>query len=525
MKTIVAALATAVAVLAGTGASTVQAQQITIGTATTPSIDPHFLFLASNIAYFRHVFGSLTVINKGMLEGDLAVSWKATGPTQWEFKLRPNVKFHDGEPFSAEDVAFSIERVSKLPNNPVTYAANLGSLKDVQVVDPLTIRLNTARPEPLLPTSISRIAIVSRKAAANASAADFNSGKATIGTGPFRFSAYVPGERYELVRNDAYHGTRPAWQKVVFRVITQDASRIAALLAGDVDLIESVPPADAAKLRGNADLAVHVGPSHRFYFLYFNLVQDSNPFITDRQGKPLGKNPFKDIRVREAVSLAMDRQAIVTRVMDGAAEVINQFASPRMPAFNRELAPLAYDPVKAKKLLADAGYPEGFGLTVHCSNDRYPNDGRMCQTVGQMLARIGLEMKVEAMPKAIYFSKVPPPKAEFALGFLGWGDSSGEASTGLNGLVRSYDATRKTGLYNAAGYSNAEIDRRLEALAAESDPALRNDIQKGILALVAQDIPYVPLYVGSVVAVSKKGIAFNTRPDELTLATEASPAK
>jgi peptide/nickel transport system substrate-binding protein len=493
--------------------------------ATTPSVDPHFQFLAGNIAYHRHVFSALTQFNRGTLEPDLALSWRAVTPTQWEFKLRPNVRFHDGTPLTADDVVFSMKRISSLPNNPISYAGFLGSVKETSATDPLTVRIDTALPEPMLPINISIIAIVSRKNAEGAGAAEFNSGKSTIGTGPYKFAAYVPGERYEVVRNDAYFGARAPWQKVVFRFLTQDASRIAALLAGEVDLIEQVPPADAAKLRANPAITVHQGSSFRFYFAYGFLTPESTPWATDKQGKPLPKNPMRDARVREAISLAIDRKAIAQRVMDGAAEAINQFATPGMASYNKDLPELAYDPARAKKLLADAGFPEGFGLTVHCSNDRYPNDGRVCQTLGQMLARIGLDMKVEAQPKSVFFPKIFPPKGEYAFGFLGWGAIDGTAATGLTGIIHSFDSAKKFGTYNVMGFSNPALDTRIEALSSEFDLGKRASMERALLADTAKEWPVIPLYAGSVVLASKKGIGYAPRPDEMTLANEAQAAK
>ncbi len=525
MKSAFGIFALTSALLLGLAAPTAQAQTLTIATATTPSVDPHFLFLTSNVAYAKHVFSTLTRVEGAKVVPELALSWRAIGPQEWEFKLRPNVKFHDGSVLSADDVAFSIARISKVPNNPISYANYVGSITETKVLDPLTLRVLTAAPEPLLPMRIATVFIVSKKVAESATTADFNTGRAAVGTGPFRFSAYVPGERYELVRNEDYFGPKPAWQKVVFRIITQDSSRIAALLSGEVDLIESVPPADAAKLRENQNVAVQTAPSLRFFFMFFNLFQDSNPFITDAKGAPLGKNPFKDLRVREAFSLAIDRKAIVDRVFDGAAVVINQIATPDMPAFNTTSPAIPYDLPKAKKLLADAGYPDGFGLTVHCSNDRYPNDGRVCQTVGQMLARLGLTIKVETQPKAIFFSKVFPPKSEYAFGLLGWGDPTGDASGGLNGFARSYDAAKKAGVYNVSGYSNPEVDKQLDLLSAEPNVDKRHDIERALHATLAKDLPYVALYGGSVVTASKRSIAYKPRADEWMLAMDATPAK
>jgi peptide/nickel transport system substrate-binding protein len=506
----------------GTGA--VRAQTLVVGTATTPSIDPHFQFLTGNMAYAKHVFSNLTQFNK-TVEPDLAVSWRNVTPTQWEFKLRPNVKFHDGSPFTADDVVFSLKRAETLPNNPITYFGFLGSVKNVTAVDPLTVRIDTLLPEPLLPQTVSIIAIVSKKNAENAGAAEFNSGKATVGTGPYKFSAYVPGERYEVVRNDDYFGKKAEWQKVTFRIITQDASRIAALLAGEVDLIEQVPPADAAKLRTNPQIAVHQGPSFRAYFTYAFIGPESTPWATDKQGKPLAKNPMRDPRVREAISIGIDRKAITQRVMDGAADPINQMATPGMAAWNKSIPEIVYDPARAKKLLADAGYPDGFGLTVHCSNDRYPNDGRICQTLGQMLARIGLDMKVEAQPKAVYFPHIFPPKGDYAFAFLAWGAIDGTPATTLSSIIHTYDTTKKLGTYNTAGYSNPALDARIEVLQGEFDPARRSELERTLLADVAKDSPYLPIYAGSVVLASKKSISFTPRSDEMTMAGEAHAAK
>lgn len=504
---------------------TSNAQVLTVGTATVPSIDPHFAFFVSNVAYWKHVFSSLTTIEKGKLVPDLADSWRSVTPTIWEFKLRPNVKFHDGSAFTAEDVAFSINRALTIKNSTSPYASMLTSVKDVQVVDPLTVRLSTSTPEPLLPRNLNSIAIVSRKAAENASAAEFNSGKAAIGTGPFKFSAYVPGERYELTRNEDYYGTKPAWQKVTFRIITQDASRIAALLGGDVDLIEAVPPGDVPKLKENKNVAVRMGSSDRLYLMFYNLQKDSNPFVTDKKGVPLPKNPFKDRRVREAMSLAIDRNALVARVMNGAGVPANQMTYPGSAGFNPELPPLQFDTAKAKRLLADAGYPDGFGLTVHCSNDRYPNDARICQTVGQMLARIGMAIKVEAQPKAVYFGKVMPPNTEYAFGLFGASDPSGEGTTLLPAVVQTRDPATKTGLLNIAGYSNPAVDQRINQLRPEFDPAKRAALARSAMGFVAEDLPYLPLFVGSVVAASKTNLTFEVRVDEMTLAQDVRPGK
>ncbi|AMO23641.1 ABC transporter substrate-binding protein [Ramlibacter solisilvae] len=512
------------AVAVGVSASSAYAQTLTVGSATTPSMDPHFLFLTSNVAFNRHIYSGLTQINAGNVDPDLALSWRRLSPTQWEFKLRPNVKFHDGSPFTAEDVIHSLKRMTSIPNNPNPYSGVVGSIKDARAVDETTVAIDTALPEPLLPANLSLLSIVSKKATQGAGAADFESGKAAIGTGPFKYAGYVTGSRLEVVRNDAYYGARPQWEKVVFRLITQDASRIAALLSGEVDLIEQVPPADAAKLKENAKLTVYQVPSYRIYFLFAAQGPNSTEFATDKAGKPLPDNPMRDLRVRQALSLAIDRKAIAQRVMDGAATPIGQFASPVMKSYDNLVPELPYDVERAKKLLAEAGYPNGFGLTIHCSNDRYPNDAKICQTVGQMLSRAGLAMKVETQPKTIYLPKVFPPKGGYLFGLLAWGPFDGGNATGLNGIVHTYDPARRLGTYNSSNFSNPALDARIEDLNTEFDPAKRTATEREILADVTKQLPIIPLYAGSVIVATKKGIAYSARGDEMTLAWQARPA-
>lgn len=296
------------------------AAELVIGLgADVTSIDPHNNNAAPNNSIGEQIFGKL-------IENDarqnpkpgLAESWRTVDDLTWEFKLRRGVKFHDGSDFTAADVAFSIERPGII-NTPGGFTIFTRAITEKIIVDPYTIRLKTATPYPNLPTDMSGLHIVSSKAAKGATAADFDSGKATIGTGPWKFVRYVKGDRIELTRNDNYWGAKPAWDKVSFRLITSDPSRIAALLAGDVQMIEVVPPADYAKLRNNKDISVFTTISNRIIHLHLDSNRDRSPFVTDKAGKPLEKNPFKDVRVRKAFSKAINRNAIVERVMDGLA--------------------------------------------------------------------------------------------------------------------------------------------------------------------------------------------------------------
>jgi peptide/nickel transport system substrate-binding protein len=274
-----------------------------------------------------------------------------------------------------------------------------------------------------MPSDMTQVAIIS-KGAAKASTDDFNSGKAAIGTGPYKLVRYTKGDRIELARNDAYWGGKTPWEKVTLRLLPQDASRVAALLSGDVNVIENVPTSDVANLRKDKRVAVFRTVADRLIYLHMDSDRDVSPFVTDKAGKPLAKNPLKDPRVRKAISKAINRPAMVDKVMEGEAVPAGQLVPEFLFGATKNLKVEAFDPEGAKKLLAEAGYPEGFGLTIHAPNNRYVNDAKVAQAVAQMLSRIGIDTKVVAMPSATYFTQATDLKFSFML--LGWSTGTGE---------------------------------------------------------------------------------------------------
>jgi peptide/nickel transport system substrate-binding protein len=359
-----------------------------------------------------------------------------------------------GSDFTAADVAFSIERPGIL-NAPGGFTIYTRSIVDKIIVDPYTIRLKTATPYPNMPTDMAGLIIVSSQAAKGAVSSDFDSGKAAIGTGPWKFVRYIKGDRIELIRNDNYWGRKPVWDRVTFRLITSDPSRIAALLAGDVQMIEIVPTADYAKLKTNKDIAVFTTISNRMIHLHLDSNRDKSPFVTDKSGAPLEKNPFKDARVRHAISKAINRTAIVERVMEGLAIPAGQLMPEGFFGVSPNLKPEDFDPDGARKLLAEAGYPDGFGLTLHGPNNRYVNDDQIVQAVAQMLTRVGIITKVETLPFSVYVSRAN--KLDFSAALLGWGVTTGEATYPLRSLVATYNQAKGLGhlelepLFQSAG--------------------------------------------------------------------------
>ena len=514
-----------VAALAGaTLASGAAAEDLTIGSAATPTIDPHFLFLTTNIAYNTHLYGFLVARDANARRvPDLATSWTAVDDTTWEFQLRKGVKFHDGSEFTAEDVKFSIERIPNVPNNPNPYTGTIRSIIGMEIVGPHTIRFTTDGVNPYLPDDLTEVLMVSKKAAEGRTTEDFNSGVAAIGTGPYKFVEHVHGERLVLARHEDYWGEKPAWDRVTFKVISDDAARVAALLGGDVDMIDFVPPTEIGHLDADPDINVFKRPSDRIIYFFPNVRHDTSPYLTDADGEPLSENPLRDLRVRKAISMAINREAIAAKVMEGLAAPAGQTVPEGWFGHNPALMVETYDPEGAKQLLAEAGYPDGFGITIHGPNNRYVNDSKICQAVGQMLARIGLKVEVDTMPKSVFFSKVRVPNVEFSFGLLGWGNSPYPAS-GHIGLMHSYDKDKGTGAYNRAGYANPEYDAAIQKAVSTVDDAERERLEQAAVEIAMGDVALIPMHVQFTIAAARAGIDFEPRADESTLAMNARPA-
>jgi len=492
------------------------AQSISIGLGgDVTSIDPHYHNLTPNNNIADHIFGTLIQKDERQRpKPGLAESWRPVDDLTWEFKLRKGVKFHDGSEMTAEDVAFSIERPAKVAASPGPFTVYTKQVVETQIVDPYTIRLKSAAPYPNMAIDISTIHIVSKKAAAGASTDDFNSGKAAIGAGPYKLVRFVRGDRIELARHDAYWGPKPQWERVSLRLLTSDPSRVAALLAGDVQAIENVPTADVARIAKNPSLKVFRTVSNRVIYLHIDSNRDKSPFLTDKAGKPLETNPLKDVRVRRALSKAINRTAIVDRVMEGLAIPAGQLLPDGMFGVNPAIKPDAYDPDGAKKLLAEAGYPDGFGLTLHAPNNRYVNDEQIAQAVAQMLSRVGVATKVDAMPSNIFFTR--GSKLDFSFLLVGWGADTGEVSSPLKSLLATFNKDKGMGTANRGRYSNAKMDHLLEQALLTVDEAKREKLLQEAVAVAMNDVGVIPTHFQVNTWATRKGISYTPRTDERT---------
>lgn len=501
-----------------------QALDLTIGRGNEPqSIDPQFSRTGPNQMTALHIFDRLILTDANVrIRPGLAASWENIDPLTWDVHLRQGVKFHDGSDFTAEDVVYSLTRAPDVPNSTASFAASVSDIDTMTIVDDHTVRFTTTTPNPIFVESIGTVYIVSKAATEGKESSDFNSGAAAIGTGPYKFQSWEPGDRLTLTRNDDYWGDAPAYENVTMRFISNDAARVAALLSGAVDLIDIVPPADLPSLRANPDINVYDTPTVRLIYLALN-QQDDAPFLTDLEGNPLPTNPFKDARVREAVSLMIDRNAIIDRLLYGAGEAASQIVPNGVYGYNDAIPVPEVNVTRAKELLTEAGYPDGFGITVHSSNDRFSQDGELAQVLGQFLARGGLKVNgVETFPYSVY-SKDAGKNAYGAFVFS-YGNSTGESSRGLMSAIHTYDKENKLGTLNRFRYSNAEFDAAIVAATQIFDPEEREEALKAAAAIAAADTAVVPLYFQALSWASKADVVYTPRRDERTLAMGAKPA-
>jgi len=493
------------------------ARDLTIGlSASTTSMDPQFYVVGPNSAMARNIFdGLVNQDGKQQIIPALAVSWKTVDDSTWEFKLRPNVKFHDGTPLTAKDVVASIDRVPLASkNSPSSFMPYVKAIKEVTAVDPMTVKITTDGPTPLLLNDLSRIAILPA-ADENVTTTEMNQGKGVIGTGPFEFVSWTPGDKVVLKRNDDYWGGKPAWDNVTFRVFKNDSARVAAILSGDVDMIENIPTADTHRLESSQALKVVKVAGNRVMYLAMDQDREVSPFAKG----PDGKNPLRKEEVRRALSLSINRAAIVARIMDGQGVPAGQLVPEGYFGYDPSIKVDPYDPKKAKQMLAEAGYPNGFSLTFHASNDRYPNDSNVAQAIGQFFSRIGIKTQVKTMPGSIYFSRASAREFSFIMG--GAAVETGEASGVLGPLLETYGP--KAGQGNRGRYSNPEFDKTLDEARHTLDNAKREALLRKATEIGMKDLGVIPVFYLANTWAMKNDLSYAGRSDAYTLAFYVKP--
>jgi len=459
------------------------------------SLDPHSLNESLQLTVLENVFESLVTRDANYkLAPALATSWKQTSPTVWHFDLRKNVQFHDGTPFTADDVIFSYERAKGDGSDMKTY---VGQIKEIRKLNDHSIDIVTTEPFPILPDVFYRWFIMSKKwCEANQAthpvdrrkgienAASFRAN----GTGPYRVRERQPNVRTTFVRNGNYWGkVQGNVDEVVFNVIGNDATRVAALLSGEVDVVEPVPVQDIDRIKAASNLKVMQGPELRVVFLGMDQKRDELQFSNVK-----GKNPFKDKRVRQAFYQAIDIEGIKRTVMRGASTPIAEMFPPQVKGFAPDLNKrLPYDPEASKRLLAEAGYPSGFEVKMNCPNDRYVNDAAICQAVAANLARVGVKINLEAETKGTYFPKILRRDTSFYM--LGWTSATVDAHYVLYPIM-STPGPDGRGQFNLGSYSNKRVDELTDKIASEIDDKKRNEMIHEAIKIHQDDVGHIPLH-------------------------------
>jgi len=494
IRKLLSASAVGLAMLASTAADAKTLRWSSQGDALT--LDPHSQNEGPTSAMAQHFYDSLIQRGPDLVKvPNLALSWKAVAPDTWEFKLRPNVKFSDGSPFSADDVVFSFQRAMTPSSDFKTY---LTSVKEVKAIDPSTIHIVTSAPNPILPDQVTGIFIMSKAWAEKNNVVKPQSFKDkeetfavrnAMGTGPFVLKQRDPDIKTVLAKNPGYWG-KDQWKdypdEIVYTPIKEPATRVAALISGQLDFVPDIALPDVGRIKSTAGLKTLETPQVRAIFLGLDLGSAELKYSDVK-----GKNPFADKRVRQAMYQAIDINAIRSKVMRGFSAPAGLITSPGVHGYTPALDQrLAYDLAAAKKLMADAGYPNGFKVTLDCPNDRYNNDENICQAVVGMLSQIGIVVDLQARSKTLHFPKLQKKDSSFYL--LGWGVPTLDSHYVFSFLYQSNDG--KVGTWNFTGYSNPKVDELSKGMLQEIDLKKRDSMIAETWKYVRDDIVYLPLH-------------------------------
>jgi len=484
--------------------------------------DPHAQNHQTTHAFLQQVYESLVRYDqKYQIQPSLATQWTQVSPTQVRFELRKGVKFHDGSPFTADDVVFSLTRAMTPPSN---MQSSVQSLKEVKKIDDFTVELILKGPNPVLLRELTEARIMNKAWAEknNSTKAQDYAGKEenfasrnANGTGPFSLVSWQPDVKITLKKNDAW------WDKptgnideVVFTPIKSAATRSAALISGQVDFVVDPPPQDLARMKASPDLKLIEGAENRTIYLGLDQFRDELPGA----GTP-GKNPLKDKRVRQALYQAIDSAGIHSRTMRNLSVPAGTMVAPMVNGWSKSLDERAakYDVEAAKKLLADAGYPDGFALKLDCPNDRYVNDEAICQAVTAMWTRIGVKTTLQAAPMAQFVSRVMNNDVSAYL--FGWGVATFDALYSLDSLMSTKQGKTAAGVYNGGRFSDPKLDEMIGQIKVEMDPAKRDALIGSALKLVKDEYYYLPLHHQIRPWAMRKGVETMHRADDRPMPT------
>lgn len=489
------------------------------------TLDPHYANLNENTSLLSHIYERLVYQDEHLdLKPGLAVSWAATSETRWQFKLRDNVRFHDGSPLTADDVVYTIQRIRDFVKSPSGgFRSYVSVIKSVSVPDPLTVVIDTNGSVPNLPLSFSSIFIMHRPGQGFQTTEELNAGGASsgtgvpVGTGPYRFASWSSGEMLKLDRNNDYWGDRPAWPEVTFRIIESPAARVAALTTGDVDVADAIPARDVASLKQRGARIASVGAA-RINFLQFDVERNTLPGVTGKTGEQI-PNPFRKPLVRRALAMATDRGVLVDKILAGYGTAAAQVFPNGLPGTSANLKPEAPDYDKAKALLAEAGFPDGFSVVLAGPAGRYPGDGESIQAIAQSWARIGVAVRPAASPFSVFNTK--RSAGDYGLWY---GGTSGEAvDVILHALLASPGPQTGSGALNFGHYRNPAFDQMLAKAQSTPEGPARNKALAEATDLVMADQPIIPLYhFHHIVGYGKRVASYAMHPRGWTTAMQTS---
>ena len=502
----------AAALLAGTALSAISAQAATFRWANdgdVNSMDPYSRSETFLLSFTANIYEPLVRRNRKLeVEPALATSWEQVSPTLWRFRLREGVTFSDGTPFTADDVVFSANRVKGPGSNLAHY---LASVKEARAVDAHTVEFDMNAPNPIFLQELTGWVIMSRKwAEANNTArvADLTAREENfatrnaLGTGPFVLHSREPDQRTVLRANPRW------WDKpehnlteVTLNVIANASTRVAALLSGEVDMIYTVPPQDVQRLGSTPSVRLEQQPELRTIFLGMDQLRDE---LLKSDVK--GRNPFKDVRVRRAFQLAIDVEAIRRSVMRGQSRPTGLMVGPGVNGWTEAMDQVVKpDLAQSRRLLAEAGYPQGFGVTMDCPNDRYVNDEAICTAVVSMLARVGIKVTLAAQTRARYFAEINSPRFETSFYMLGWTPSTYDAHNVLLPIMHTRGPGGR-GLFNSGGFSNARIDALTDLVAVETDAAKRQSMIDEAFRIHRDEVGHIPLHQQTVIWATRTNV-------------------
>jgi len=464
------------------------------------TLDPHSQNLGTVTMVLQQIYDALIARDADLsLRPGLALSWTQEEPTRWRFVLRPGVRFHEGEAFTAEDVVFSVTRALAPTSN---YGIFVDTVERAVRVDDHTVDIITKIADPILPNKFASLYMMSKTWSERHNATrpqntrareEMHTVRNTNGTGAFRLFSRENDVRTVLRRNEDWYGwrepdaARANVTEIVFRPIASDATRIAALLSNEVDFVLDPPLQDLNRLRAAQGIRVLEGPEVRTIFLAMDMFRDELLYSDVR-----GRNPLRDLRVRQALYHAIDIQAIQRTTMRGQSIPTGTFFPPQVNGFSAEEdVRLPYDPARARVLLTEAGYPNGFGITLDCPNNRYVNDEQICQAITAMWARIGVRASLKAQPLAPFFAQIQ--RDDTSIYLLGWGVPTLDALYSFQSLLATRNGAQGDGIWNYGRYSNPRMDALVERMKTQSGPE-RDAAIREALRLYREDVPHIPLH-------------------------------